>query len=167
MWLASVLWALKAESTQLVPLAWIRYPVRAWLIMPNWDFCNKRERETQRERESFALSLTEWNRSWFLLLAYLAHVWSSRLLCCLLDTNLKVINIIFHCINISHLVSERTLLSGGNKQQKKIEKKSYPGWEKSLGQQHLLFQKMATQSDTSVEIQKFNGKNFTLWKQMM
>ena len=26
---------------------------------------------------------------------------------------------------------------------------------------------MVTQSDTSVEIRKFDGKNFTLWKEMM
>ena len=26
---------------------------------------------------------------------------------------------------------------------------------------------MATQSDTNVEIRKFDGKNFTLWKEMM
>ena len=111
MWLASVLWALKAESTQLVPLAWIRYPVRAWLIMSNWDFCNKRERETQRERESFALSLTEWNRSWFLLLGYLAHIWSSSLRCCLLDTTLQVNNIIFRCINVSSCLTNWFLSS--------------------------------------------------------
>ena len=50
---------------------------------------------------------------------------------------------------------------------RKTERGKLPGWKKRPGQQKHTFQKMATQSDTNVEIRKFDGKNFALWNEMM
>ena len=77
------------------------------------------------------------------------NILSLSYLCCLLDTNLTSLqsySVVQHILS-QQVVSERTC-------PKTTSAKPH-------------FQKMASTSDTNVEIRKFDGKNFALWKVMI
>ena len=101
----------------------------------------------------------------FYLLAYFICV-----VCCTdLTVGPNIHSSAYHISNIFNKWYQSDVVPQRQQTTEKTEKRSYSAERKDQANNIYFPEKknMATQSSTNVEIRKFDGKNFTLWKEMM